>query len=142
MTLLDIDEVANRLRIGVEDGAALAALRNRLAEGGIPLDAVIVEFLPAPVPDARLTDRFRPIPGAVQVQGADGRGRDVFCTAMANAVTDLGPGFITSSHCTWRFGNHGDGTVFYPDMTRRVFSPWLYVVLELEPYTGVLDVAY
>jgi hypothetical protein len=113
ITLVDIDEVRNRLRIGLSDMSAAPAVTRRLESVGIPAAALIIEFAAPAELTETVRDRFRPVPGAVQVQeGVYLR----FCTITANAITDLGPGFVTSSHCTWRYGGVYDGTTFHQNV--------------------------
>jgi hypothetical protein len=46
----DISEGSNRLKVAVEDASLEPLIRQRLAEAGIPADAVIVEQTTRPVP--------------------------------------------------------------------------------------------
>jgi hypothetical protein len=87
----DADEANNRLRIGVERGAAQAAIRKALAGRGVPDEAVIIEE----------TD---PIELMVSLQQANTRtgGLQInfpgfVCTLGFNDGTGA---FITNSHCT------------------------------------------
>jgi hypothetical protein len=109
LTTLDVDEVENRLRLGVQDFAAASAVARRLAAAGIPEAAAIVEVVGRAVTQVTVSSEFRPVPGAVQVEeGYYGR----VGTVNVNANADFGPGFITSSHGTWRYGGTLDGTPF------------------------------
>jgi hypothetical protein len=87
----DADEASNRLRIGVERGAAAAEVRKALAGRGVPDAAVIIE-------------ETEPIEQMVSLQAANTRtgGLQInfpgfVCTLGFNDGTGA---FITNSHCT------------------------------------------
>jgi hypothetical protein len=106
----DADEASNRLRIGVENGAAAAAVKAALARHGVPEAGVIVET----------TD---PILQMATLQTANDRSAGIQInfdpdpTAAGSYVCTLGfndgtANFITCSHCTNVQGGLGNKTVF------------------------------
>lgn len=108
IVFVDIDEVGNVLRVGVENAVVQQSLRGHLLSLGVPAGGLVVSISGRAVPEAELTDKFRPIPAGVLSESALGQG----CTVGFNAATDLGLGYVLSSHCGWRFGNLQDGTFF------------------------------
>jgi hypothetical protein len=99
----DADEVANRVRIGVENAAAEAAVRNALAMLGVPGEAVIVSRAePVRPMQQTIRDRVRPVGGGVQIW-RQGFGIGTGCTHGFNVRAPDRPGvhgFVTNSHCT------------------------------------------
>lgn len=111
LVMLDIDEVANKIRIVVPTLDAANRVRLNLTSRGVPLDAFDVQLGSVGIPEAVVSDKFRPVPGGVQVADSAGQGP---CTSGVNVdALDFGVGFITASHCTYRFGDASDGTPFY-----------------------------
>jgi hypothetical protein len=103
----DADEVANRLRIGVTNQAAEAAVRNAVAMAGVPAEAVIVE-LTDPIEElTTLRDRQRPVAGGLQIWRFIPPGSASICTLGFNVRAPGAPrvhGFVTNSHCTEQQG--------------------------------------
>jgi hypothetical protein len=91
---VDADEASNRVRIGVERGAAGQA-RSLVARLGIPAEAVIVEETEPITFAATLRERVRPIVGGLQINFPG-----FLCTLGFNAVRSGQNSFITNSHCT------------------------------------------
>jgi hypothetical protein len=91
---VDADEASNRVRIGVERGAAGQA-RAAVARLGIPAEAVIVEETEPITFAATLRDRVRPVVGGLQINFPG-----FLCTLGFNAVRSGVSSFITNSHCT------------------------------------------
>ncbi|HET9276277.1 MAG TPA: hypothetical protein VFN96_09415 [Gemmatimonadales bacterium] len=91
----DLDEAANRLRIGVEDLSAMAGVRGELGRLGIPAEAVIVEATAPIVQMLGLRDVVRPVVGGVQINFPG-----FLCTLGFNAQDGTQNSFITNSHCT------------------------------------------
>jgi hypothetical protein len=91
----DLDEARNRVRIGVETGAAEAQVRSAVARLGIPEGAVIVEQT-APIRFmATLRDQVRPVVAGLQINFS------LFvCTLGFNAVQAAQNSFVTASHCS------------------------------------------
>jgi hypothetical protein len=87
----DADEASNRLRIGVEHGAAAAGVRSALARASVPAAAVIIEETEPIVRMATLqNDNTRR--GGLQINFPG-----FLCTLGFNDGTGA---FITNSHCT------------------------------------------
>jgi hypothetical protein len=102
----DLDEAANRLRIGVRPGPAAARVRSALARLGIPASAVLIQET-APIVQLRtLRDKFRPVVGGVQI--------DIIlaiCSMGFSAIANGQRSFVTASHCTYVQGGI-ENTVF------------------------------
>ena len=64
---LDIDEVGNRLRIGVDVAVSVSAIETQIADMGIPTPAVLVEVQPRTELRKKLTDRQRPVRAGFQI---------------------------------------------------------------------------
>jgi hypothetical protein len=126
VTMLDVDETRNRVLLGVDptlSAGGRAELVARVAAGGIPAAAVLVEEQPAftPLPAAlngapaakafpsftTLDAKFRPAPGGVQIVFS---GRFV-CTLGFNAHLGRDFGFVVNQHCTAVRGE-ADGTIY------------------------------
>ena len=112
----DLDERSNRLRIGVENEAAEARVKQVIARLGIPASAVIVERT-APVRlAATLRSRVRPVRGGLQIHFTLG-----ICTLGFNAVRNGVNSFITNSHCTQLQGGN-QGTLYYQPLSTTANS--------------------
>jgi hypothetical protein len=96
--MLDVDEAANRVFVGVRDNVAIAAVRAVAARLGVPAAALHVETQPAP--ERRLTLRERPpaLQGGYQIDRISGDGDE--CTLGFNAVYNGQSSFISASHCS------------------------------------------
>ncbi len=95
VTLTDIDEVRNRLRIGVESEESVEHVLGALAAAGVPREAVIVEKVEPILPMETLRDKVRPLVGGVQINFPG-----YLCTYGFTAVRSNVLGFVTASHCT------------------------------------------
>jgi hypothetical protein len=87
----DADEASNRLRIGVEHGAAAAGVRSALARAGVPAAAVIIEET-APIVRMATLQNDNSRQGGLQINFPG-----FLCTLGFNDGTGA---FITNSHCT------------------------------------------
>ncbi len=120
----DIDELANRLHIGIDPStASIAKLEEALRARDIPLDAVVIEPV-APVRREQ-SDPVRPLVGGVQI----GSGTSL-CTLGVVAVRAGESGIITASHCTNQMGGventiFGQPTVTSP-IARETVDPPLF----------------
>jgi hypothetical protein len=95
--LIDVDEVGNRVLLGVADAATAGSVRAEAARLGIPAGAVATQVQAAPANRATVRDRFTTFVGGIQI--AFGQ---YLCTAGFNA-TRVSTGasiFVTNSHCT------------------------------------------
>jgi hypothetical protein len=108
----DADEVANRVRIGVEDADARAAVERALAMAGVERAAfVISEAQPIQLKQT-LQQRVRPLGGGLQINYPG-----FLCTLGFNVRSPERPnvrGFVTNSHCTSnQFGTGTFGTPYW-----------------------------
>jgi hypothetical protein len=95
--LIDVDEVGNRVLVGVQDASAIAAVRAEGARLGIPANALFVQTQPRPEVRASLRDRHTLINGGVQIAFSQ-----YLCTLGFNArrVSTGANIFVTNAHCT------------------------------------------
>ncbi len=92
---VDADEASNRVRIGVERGAAGGQARAAAARLGIPASAVVVQETDPIRLVATLQDRVRPILAGLQINFPG-----FLCSLGFNAKDGTENSFITASHCT------------------------------------------
>jgi hypothetical protein len=91
----DVDDTANRLRIGVEQEALRDPVERELRGLSIPSEAVeIVETEPI-VQLVTLRDKVRPLEGGLQINFPG-----YLCTYGFNATRAGVQGFVINSHCT------------------------------------------
>jgi hypothetical protein len=103
--LVDVDEVGNRVLLGVADATATGAVRAEAARLGIPASAVATQTQAKPQVRASLRDRHTLINGGVQI--AFGQ---YLCTLGFNAVrvSTGAPIYVTNAHCTGtQYANDG-----------------------------------
>jgi hypothetical protein len=111
----DLDERRNRLAIGIETPGSRPEVEAALDSLGVPREAVIIEIDQPVGFQATLRDRFRPLPGGVQIEGDAGAFAFLTCTMGFNAIRSGVNGFVTNSHCTKNQGG-SEGTDFHqPD---------------------------
>jgi hypothetical protein len=94
----DVDEAVNRVRIGVENAAAEAAVARAIAMAGVPREAVVISRAEPEYPMQTLRDRVRPVAGGLQINFPG-----FLCTLGFNVRSPQYPnvhGFVTNSHCT------------------------------------------
>lgn len=107
---LDVDEVRNRVFVGVRDKAAIQAVRKEAARLRVPPGVLRVEIRPAPELLIGLRDRTSNLTGGYKIEGFTGGG----CTLGFNA-THLGISvFVTNSHCTYNPLAYDGGTFTQP----------------------------
>ncbi len=97
--LVDIDEVNNRVHVGVADNAAVGAVRSAAARLGIPESAIFVQTQAKPEERATVRDRYTTMVGGTQIAFSN-----YVCTMAFNA-TRVSTGanvYVTNSHCTRR----------------------------------------
>jgi hypothetical protein len=92
---VDADEASNRVRIGVERGAAGGQARAAAARLGIPASAVVVQETDPIQQVATLQQRVRPIVAGLQINFPG-----FLCSIGFNAVKNGQNSFVTASHCT------------------------------------------
>ncbi|HEU4558149.1 MAG TPA: hypothetical protein VFS20_09880 [Longimicrobium sp.] len=107
--LVDVDEVNNRVHVGVADNAAAGAVRSEAARIGIPAAALFVQTQSKPEGRATLRDRLTTIVGGTQIAFGN-----YVCTLGFNArrVSTGANVYVTNSHCTQR-QYRSDGIALY-----------------------------
>ena len=108
---VDADEASNRVRIGVERGAA-ARIRGTVERLRIPAEAVVVQETEPIRFAASLRDRVRPIVGGLQINFPG-----FLCTLGFNATSGGQNSFITNSHCTSTQGGVESTPYWQPTQT-------------------------
>jgi hypothetical protein len=103
---VDADEASNKVRIGVERGAA-ARIRGIAARLGIPEAAVEVQETEPIRFAATLRSKVRPVVGGLQINFPG-----FLCTLGFNATRSGQRSFITNSHCTTTQGGT-EGTPYW-----------------------------
>lgn len=95
--LIDVDEVENRVLVGVADAAAAGAVRAEGARLGVPAAALATQTQPAPRVRATVRDRFTTTVGGIQIAFSN-----YVCTLGFNArrVSTGANVYVTNSHCT------------------------------------------
>jgi hypothetical protein len=103
--LVDVDEVGNRVLLGVADATATGAVRAEAARLGIPAAAVATQTQAKPEVRASLRDRQTTLNGGIQI--AFGQ---YVCTLgfTATRVSTGAPVHVTNAHCTGtQYANDG-----------------------------------
>ena len=109
--LVDVDEVNNRVHVGVADNTAAGAVRSEAARMGIPAAALSVQAQPKPEMRATLRDRLTTLVGGTQIAYSN-----YVCTLGFNArrVSTGANVFVTNSHCTRRQYSADGITLYQP----------------------------
>ncbi len=94
---VDVDEVNNRVLLGVASAAVGGAVRSEATRLGIPAAAVGVETQGRPETRATLSSTFNPFVGGIQIAFGG-----YLCTAGFNAKRSSNNAniFVTNAHCT------------------------------------------
>lgn len=124
---LDVDETANRVRVGVSSADAAAQVRSLAGRLGVASGALVVDVVPAGEPILTVRDYIRPTEGGLEIVRSDG----AQCTLGLNiwyANPNVGipagtAGFLTASHCSTTSGAN-DGTVFSQGGVRIGTERW------------------
>ena len=97
--LVDVDEVNNRVHVGVADNTAAGAVRSEAARMGIPAAALVVQTQPKPEMRATVRDRYTTMVAGTQIAFSN-----YVCTLAFNArrVSTGANIYVTNSHCTRR----------------------------------------
>jgi hypothetical protein len=116
--VIDLDEAANRLYVGVTDEQAKSRLQAAAQKAGIPASALTVEVVPEAQFVTTLQQSYRPLVGGLQIDFNVGGvasyctlGVNVWYSNLAVGVPVGTPGFFTASHCSNTYGGT-DGTVY------------------------------
>jgi hypothetical protein len=127
--MLDVDEMANRIAIGLSDESGRGLVESKARELGVPLEALRVTT----VGEARslagraasasaaaamstgcafLTDYCRPLRGGIEIRFIRDESTSHHCTLGYPAIRNGVVGFVTAAHCSddeWNM----DNTVYY-----------------------------
>lgn len=118
LTAVDIDEVNNRLFIGVPSLEQVEVVRGMLESMGIPQDGYSVQPLLIE-PMVGLRDHVRPVVGGLQIAFSF-----YLCTLGFNAIRYGVLGYVTNDHCTDNMGQV-DGTNHYqPSVSSANWIGW------------------
>src|SRR6185503_2274123 len=128
-TFLDVDEVANRVRVGIHAASDIATLNAVLASRGIPRAAIVTEIAPYLTDNAEPADADatgtgpgdglqgynRPLVGGLQTEYLDSNSGHMGLCTIGAVGTDFGSvlGFVTAGHCSTITGGAPDSTLFY-----------------------------
>src|SRR2546430_2197857 len=112
VVMLDIDEMANRLKVGVAEApisgttstASFRAVEVALTQLGVPRTAVTIVPMQPFATSATLRDNTRPIEGGIQIAFSM-----FLCTLGFNGVRSGVAGFVVNSHCTDDRVDRGSG---------------------------------
>src|SRR5258706_1271371 len=96
---LDLDEVANRVAVGLEAAGDPGAVRALARAAGVPAEALDIEQTTPYVSQSTLQDQFRPIQGGTQIQRVSGTSRAT-CTLGFAALRNNQQVFLTAGHCS------------------------------------------
>lgn len=116
---IDVDEVENRVRVGVADQGAIAAVRAEAARLGVPGDALFVETQPKPEPRITVQDWNPTLQGGIQIASSAG-----YCTEGFNALRGQSWIFVTNSHCTDSYLAQDWGTIYQNTVTAANTVGW------------------
>lgn len=134
----DVNEVTNRVEIGISDAAARAHVRGAVSGLSIPRAALALVDAEAVEEHASLRNRVRPVSGGLQITRVIS-GDDVsYCTLGVSVLVDGQYGYLTNSHCT----QSGIGTVHRQDGSNdqigvEVQDPARYANGTTEIFNGV-----
>jgi hypothetical protein len=113
--LLDVDEVGNRVFVGVGSETAVGAVRSEAARLGVPAAALHVETQEAPRPRINLTDWTPNLQGGYQINPTPGPYGQ--CTLGFNAIRNGQSVFVTNSHCSQSYFALDNGGIGQPNLT-------------------------
>lgn len=127
----EVDERWNRIQIGVDSEAGMAAVAEALRRARVPEGAVISRIVPRPTPYVDLRNLLNPHRGGAQVfyrtsyqpSGA------AACTGGWNVTWQGTSYMLVNSHCTEYFGGPYVGTeIFQPRVPKWEKERWKYQV--------------
>ncbi len=112
--MLDIDEVRNRVWIGVADVLAATSVQRRASELALPPDAVQIEMVPAPTyRDSSLDSHWRPVAGGLFV--SDSAASEPICSLGFTAYQGGYAYLVTAAHCSKHKYAVDGSAIFQPD---------------------------
>ena len=114
VSLTDVDEASNRVRIGIETEDARGPVEEALASLGIPPGAVKIDVTGGYFQLTTLLDLIRPVIGGIQVTFDCDTMNCFVCTDGFLAIRKGVAGFVTCSHCTKKQGGNQSTAFFQP----------------------------
>jgi hypothetical protein len=143
VSFIDLDEVNNRITIGIQPGSSRAPAINLARSSGLPEDAIAIVEEPLPTPIQSLQDKIRPMDGGIEIGWTPPWSEGHYCTlgVPVEFGSPLRKGFITASHCSqvrWSLGTMASDTTNY---TQQAFTQpgYSYVgreYLDPKPFVG------
>jgi hypothetical protein len=106
VSLIDLDERKNRVRIGIERAEVRAEVERLLGALHVPLEAVSIELVRPTSLTLNTDDAVRPVKSAPQISNGGGN-----CTLGLVVKLSSVRGMLTASHCTKTQGGT-EGTAF------------------------------
>ena len=120
VTVTDLDEVDNRISIGIANDAAKTPVLAMLARAGIPAEAIVFKTRkPVLMSTFSLHDEVRNIFGGLYIENDQ---LTAGCTLGFNAIYQGDTVFATNGHCSEFWGRSGDATGFYQDTTSQTWE--------------------
>lgn len=118
IVLGDVDEGRNRIRFGVTNASAGAAVLSAVTALGVPAGAVVIEERAPVATVATLREVIRPLMGGVQINffptpPVNAPGVSLLCTYGFNIEIYGTRGFVTNSHCSNVEGGEETPTAYY-----------------------------
>lgn len=119
VTYTDLDEAANRVKIGIASESVRAQVVTILEKARVPAEAVDIVVSPPAVDLALLSDYVRPLAGGLQIQNDKRENCTLGLIATHNGAEIPVHGFLTNSHCTNIRGGD-ENTDFYQDINPEI----------------------
>jgi hypothetical protein len=118
---VDVDEGSNRIKVAITRQASQADVLRVLANAGVPREAVVFARTSVISPTKTLVQRFRPVPGGVQIEfpNVDDPRFVFICTLGFNAKVAAHPNvtyFVTASHCSEHQGGNESTPYSQPEL--------------------------
>ncbi len=130
---MDLDEGRNRVAIGIESASVRERVEARLAQLGVPREAVIIEVTGRIQSALTLRERTRPIQGGYQLEFlSPSSGHSGQCTWGPTGKMTTSSGFtvvvgLTNSHCTPKSWDADDGRFYQPSISSDNEVGWEYL---------------
>jgi hypothetical protein len=107
VTVIDSDEVANKVFVGIAEESKRGAVLALIAAAGVPREAVVVDVVPPVQRLTTLRDYVRPLVGGLEIDFAQSGctlGVNVWYGNSTVGIPTGTPGFYTASHCSTTYG--------------------------------------
>jgi hypothetical protein len=128
--MIDVDEVHNRVYVGVRDEAAIQTVAMRASELGLPVSALTVEVIGRPRP-RNLQGYTATLMGGYQIGVITPWSVPAPCTLGFNATFGGQEVFVTNSHCTAKWWEPDGGAIYQPVWGQ--FAPVGHEVADVSP---------